>query len=104
MKSEFLNGNIVNLRSLEESDLENIFNWLSDHDVTKLLFYRYYPPKIEKMKEEIKTSRFLPRKPRDDRAVKAGMVPYHWNTSRPSAYFSNLSPQQTLRQSYRTCL
>ena len=54
MKSEFLNGNIVNLRSLEESDLENIFNWLSDYDVTKLLFYRYYPPKIEKMIEEIK--------------------------------------------------
>jgi len=54
VKSEFLIGNIVNLRSLEETDLENIFNWLSDYDVTKLLFYRYYPPKIEKMKEEIK--------------------------------------------------
>jgi len=54
VKKEFLTGKIVDLRSLEERDLENIFQWLSDHDVTKLLFYQYYPPDIQKMKDEIK--------------------------------------------------
>ncbi len=53
MKKEILTGTISSLRSLEEGDLDNIFQWLSDKDVTKLLFYQYYPPKIQKMKEEI---------------------------------------------------
>jgi len=53
MKKEILIGTISSLRSLEEADLDNIFQWLSDKDVTKLLFYQYYPPKIQKMKEEI---------------------------------------------------
>jgi [ribosomal protein S5]-alanine N-acetyltransferase len=51
MKNEFLTGKKANLRSLEETDLENIFNWLSDPDVTELLFYGYYPPNLQKLKE-----------------------------------------------------
>ena len=53
MKKRFLTGEKVILKSLEEEDFQSIFQWLSDPDVVNLLFYQYYPPTIQKMKEEI---------------------------------------------------
>ena len=53
MEKELLTGKIINLKSLEESDFKNIFQWLSDQDITKLLFYQYFPPIAQKMKTEI---------------------------------------------------
>ena len=37
MEKELLIGKIINLKSLEESDFKNIFQWLSDQDITNLL-------------------------------------------------------------------
>ena len=53
MEKELLIGKIINLKSLEENDFKNIFQWLSDQDITKLLFYQYFPPMAQKMKIEI---------------------------------------------------
>jgi hypothetical protein len=38
MEKEFLTGKIIDLKSLEESDFKNIFQWLSDQDITNLLY------------------------------------------------------------------
>lgn len=53
MKEEILKGKKVILKNLEEMDFQRIFKWLSDPDVVNLLFYQYYPPTIQKMKEEV---------------------------------------------------
>ncbi len=52
MKNPFLIGKEVYLRGLKESDLENIQSWLSDSDVTKLLFQGEKPLDLDIIKDD----------------------------------------------------
>jgi len=52
LKNPFLIGKEVYLRGLKESDLENIQSWLSDSDVTKLLFQGEKPLDLDIIKDD----------------------------------------------------
>ena len=51
-----LTGDQVFLEYLTQNDVDQIFQWLKDEEFKKLLFYQYYPPKSEKIIEEINKS------------------------------------------------